>query len=186
MRTHPAAELSDEQLVAYVRATDDRGAFGLLVARHQGALLAFLTRHTGRVEHAEDLAQEALIKAYDRLDEFRVEATFRTWLFRIAIREFLQAERKAGAVRRMTDRLRGDAEVDADEPSCDSIAALDLQRALLGLDPNERTAVLLSDACGMSNTDVAEAMDAPLGSVKTYIRRARGKLGLAIGDAYDD
>lgn len=116
------------------------------------------------------------MRGFQNIHRFRGGSSFRTWLFAIAYREFLQDRRKARAAGRLEERL---AEVGVDAPP-DPGAALDLQRALQMLGTPERAAVLLCDACGMSHSEAALAMDAPLGSVKTYVKRGRAKLQAAL------
>lgn len=173
--------LSDEQLVLLVRATGDPVAYGQLVERHQGSLRAFLTRHTGQPELAEDLAQDAFIRAFEHIGAFRSDASFKTWLFSIAHRELLQSIRRSGAFRRAIEGLMRFNPV---EPVEHSFAGLDLQKGLASLTDVERSALLLADACGMSNSEVASTLGAPLGSVKTYIRRARQKMLSSMGEGY--
>ena len=85
----------DHALVARVLLADDRRAFEQLVRRHQGLVRAQLRRlvHGDHAE-ADDLAQEAFIMAWRKLHQFRGEARFSTWLYRIAYSCFLQARRK--------------------------------------------------------------------------------------------
>ncbi|HBS32540.1 MAG TPA: hypothetical protein DEA40_12500, partial [Parvularcula sp.] len=79
-------ELSDIDLVILAKAARDSAAFETLVKRHQAPLRAFLVRLTGEPALADDLAQEAFLKAYRALDGFRGGASFRSWLFSIALR----------------------------------------------------------------------------------------------------
>lgn len=160
-------------------AVGDAEAYGELVRRHHASLRAFLWRLAGDPTRAEDLAQDALVRGFQNIARFQGGSAFRTWLFAIAYREFLQERRRAGAAGRLLERLAEGAADVAAEPG----AALDLQRALQTLDTPERAAVLLCDACGMSHSEAAEAMDAPLGSVKTYVKRGRAKLQAALTPA---
>ena len=85
---------SDTALVARVIASDDRGAFELLVRRHQSAVRNFLRRLARNdAERANDLAQETFIKMYQGLHSYRGSARFTTWLFRIAYHTFLNDQR---------------------------------------------------------------------------------------------
>ena len=177
---------TDEQLVAIVRSTGDTRAFDELIARHRGALLAFLQGVAGQRDDAvEDAVQLAVLKAYERLASFRARASFRTWLFSIGHREYLQQLRQ----RRRHTRLAQAVETqhpddETDAPATQSTAAhrtsasdlIDLEAGLRQLTREERTAVLLCDAYGLTNQEAATTMDAPLGSVKTYVRRGRARL----------
>lgn len=175
--------LDDLRLALLAKTSADTDAYGVLAERHYPSLRAFLLRMTGSPSQAEDLAQDALIRGFERIGDFRADSAFRTWLFSIAHREFLQARRKAGAIRRMIERF-----TDPHPPQMANEAAdaIDLKKGLSALREDEREALLLADALGMSHAEVAETMDAPLGTVKTWVRRARSKMQEAIGDDDDD
>ncbi|HUO02964.1 MAG TPA: RNA polymerase sigma factor [Rhizomicrobium sp.] len=169
------AGLSDRELVLRVQGARDRHAFAELVRRHQAPLQAFLWRLTGGGE-AEDLAQDVFIRCHDRIATFRGDAQFRTWLFAIAYREFLRWKRRTLLYGRLLHYLSGPAENAALDPD----DALSLQSALNGLSVPERAAILLCDACGLSHGEAAQALSVPLGSLKTYVQRARGKMRQAM------
>lgn len=170
-------ELSDIDLVTLAKAARSGAAFEALVRRHQAPLRAFLIRMTGDAALADDLAQEALIKAYRGLDGFRGGSSFRSWLFAIAMREAAMARRKNAA------QQRADAQSDETEGETSPTEfSIDLQRALLALTPEERAAALLCDAAGFSHAEAAGVMSAPLGTVKTLVSRAREKLRAAMAN----
>lgn len=168
--------LSDIDLVTLAKAARDSAAFKTLVRRHQAPLRAFLIRMTGEPARADDIAQEAIIKAWRGLDGFRGGSSFRSWLFAIALREAAIARRKEAAMARadaLAERAEGESGVAFS-------LSLDLKAALAALSPEERMAALLCDAAGFSHAEAAAAMTAPLGSVKTYVLRAREKLRTAL------
>lgn len=174
-------ELSDIELVTLVKAAQDNAAFELLVRRHQAALRAFLRRLSGDAARADDLAQDTLIKAYARIETFEGGASFKSWLFAIAYREFLQARRKDGAGVRLKEALKANA--DDRPPELDGAPAdlsLDLRRALAALDDGERAAILMCDAVGLTHAEAAAALNTPLGTIKTYISRGRDKIRAAL------
>ncbi len=174
-------DLSDIDLVTLLKATPDNAAFETLVRRHQAALRAFLHRLCGDASQADDLAQDTLMKAYARIETFEGGASFRSWLFSIAYREFLQARRKDDAGVRLTNAIS--SEISNDNISVDNTSAdlsLDLRRALASLDDRERAAILMCDAVGLTQAEAAAALDAPLGTVKTYVARAREKMRAAL------
>lgn len=168
-------ELSDIDLVTLARAARGSAAFETLVRRHQAPLRAFLIRMTGDASLADDLAQEALIKAFRGLDGFRGGSSFRSWLFSIAMREAAMARRKTA----QRAKLEADPEGEASGDGVPEFS-LDLQRALAALSAEERAAALLCDAAGFSHAEAAGAMAAPLGTVKTLVARAREKLRAAL------
>ncbi len=172
-------DLNDVDLVTLAKAARDSAAFEALVRRHQAPLRAFLIRLTGDPPLADDLAQEALIKAYRGLDGFRGGASFRSWLFAIAMREAAMARRKDAAA----SRAAADASETRPGPGIEPQEfSLDLQKALALLTTEERSAALLCDAAGFSHAEAAAALAAPLGTIKTYVARAREKLRAAMSD----
>ncbi len=176
---------SDEDLAALVAATQDRAAFGELVRRHQALVRGMLARLVGDRTLADDLAQDAFLKAFERIASFRGssgeglsargQGGFKAWLCRIAYTEMLQAHRR----RRSRERTR--AELQAMEEIGPPVGpdrgdALDLDRALARLSEGERTCVVLCYACGMSHAEAAEATGLPLGTVKSHVVRGREKM----------
>ena len=172
---------NDIELVMMAKAAQDDAAFAKLVRRHQARLRAFLHRLCGDGSLADDIAQDAFIKAHGALNTFKGGGSFRSWLYSIAYREFLQIKRKEKAAMRLENALKAEATYSvASTGGPDAGMSLDLQRALATLEPMERAAILLCDAVGLTNTEAAAAIDAPLGSIKTYIARAREKMRAAL------
>ena len=169
---------SDQQLVLRARH-GDREAFGELVARHQGRVRGWL-RHLCR-DHAEadDLAQDAFVRAWTRLGHLKDAARFAPWLMRIAYNEFLQGRRSQRRRERLMERLaqeseqaiHGDGDTDARQD-----ASLELQRLLPVLSRQERAVVVLNYAYGYSHGEVSEMTGLPLGTVKSLIHRGSRKV----------
>ena len=168
-------EPTDIDLVTLAKAAQDERAFATLVRRHQARLRAFLTRLCGEASLADDIAQEAFLKAHAGLSGFKGGGSFRSWLYAIAYREFLQDARKAKAAARLEDALKDEAQT-SNSDMLHAGMSLDLRRALGELDEMERASILLCDAAGFSHTEAASALSAPLGSIKTYVARAREKM----------
>ncbi len=166
--------LSDTDLVMLAKAAPDRAAFDGLVRRHQAGLRAFLRKLGADAAQADDLAQETFIKALRSLQSYRGGASFRSWLYAIAWREFLQGARSERSRSRLSEAVAAESQGEATCSTGDF--SLDLQRALASLDDIERAAVLLCDAVGLSHGEASVTLGAPLGSVKTYVARAREKL----------
>jgi len=172
---------NDIELVALAKVATTDAAFAELVNRHQARLRAFLRRLCGSDFLADDIAQDTFIKAHAALSEFRGGGSFRSWLYAIAYREFLQTRRKEIATAKLGEALRSDAQNVMNTPANIEIdLSLDLRHALASLDETERAALLLCDAAGLSHSEAAVAIDRPLGSVKTYIARARQKMREAL------
>ncbi len=171
-------DASDDELIALVIANRDTAAFGELVRRHQPVVCSMLTRMTGARDVAEDIAQEAFVRAFKKIDSYEGRGAFRGWLCRIATTEFLMAKRKQKAGERAIDRM---AASDPDfgregAPDPDRGDTMDLDRALAQLSEPERICVVLCYATGMSHGEASEATGMPLGTVKSHVNRGRAKL----------
>jgi RNA polymerase sigma-70 factor (ECF subfamily) len=169
----------------------DREAFGLLVERHQRYVYNLALRVVGNVQEAEDLAQEAFVRAWLALPNFRLQAQFRTWLFRIVTN--LCYNRLPG-LRRELAELGEDCLADLpDEPAPDldpaaGLEAGELRRTLHQrideLPEAYRLLVVLRYQQGLSYEEIAQAASLPLGTVKTGLFRARERLRQAL-QAYE-
>lgn len=164
---------SDTALVARVVADDDRGAFELLVRRHQSPVRNFLRRLARNdVERANDLAQETFMKLYQGLHSYRGSARFSTWLFRIAYHTFLNDERG----RRAADEFDENEHGSVADTTADFGLALDVDRALERLSFRQRAVFDLHYKKGMTHSEVADALELPVGTVKSDLARGHEKL----------
>lgn len=152
-------------------------AFAVLVRRHQGAVRAQLRRLLrDDPTTADDLAQEAFVLAWRKLEQFRGDSRFSTWLHRIAHTCFLQHCRRSDA--HVVEELHIDDDSQlhaAAEPHAPELV-LDLCAAMQRLPENQRLALLYCAQLGLTHEEAAEVLDMPLGSVKTHV--ARGKIRL--------
>jgi RNA polymerase sigma factor (sigma-70 family) len=167
-------ELTDADLIARVLVDDDQHAFGELVRRHQSSvrgLLRQLTRSDFAL--ADDLAQEAFVRAYKNIRSFRGEARFSTWLYRIAYNCFREDARRRKELVGI-DEERWQAKLDPQ--TADPGLRYDLMHALSALPLHERSAILLCCQNGLSHEEAARVLDIPLGTVKTNVLRGRQKL----------
>ncbi len=166
--------LTDADLVARVLLDDDHHAFSELVRRHQSTvrgLLRQLTRADAAL--ADDLAQEAFIKAFKNIRSFRGEAKFSTWLYRIAYNCFREEARKR---KELVGIDETQLEREQDPQTVDPALRHDLAQALQLLPLHERTAVVLCCQNGLSHDEASRVLDIPLGTVKTNVLRGREKL----------
>lgn len=164
---------SDTALVARVVATDDRGAFELLVRRHQSAVRNFLRRLArNEPERANDLAQETFIKMYQGLRSYRGTARFTTWLFRIAYHTFLNDQRG----RHPNEEFSEDEHASFADTTASTADALDVDRALQRLPVRQRAVFDLHYKKGMTHSEIAEALELPLGTIKSDLVRGHEKL----------
>lgn len=152
-------------------AAGDRTAFGLLVAGHEKRLRAFLG-HVAGPGLADELAQEAFVKAWRSLHLYRGDARFFSWLCAIGWRCFLDHGR-----RERGEGRRRDAAATLAEPAQPPTGgeAVDLARALARLEPVERAALVLCEGHGWSHGEAAAILRVPLGTLKGNVRRAKQK-----------
>ena len=164
----------DQALVVRARLGNDPRAFDQLVRRHQGMVRAQLRRLLhGDHAAADDLAQEAFLLAWRKLDQFRGDARFSTWLYRIAYSCFLQACRKKSWL--LSDGEDGEIEA-LPAPTRAIDLQLDLERAMQRLSVAEQTVLLHCVQLGLSHEEAAYVLTMPLGTVKTHATRGKAKL----------
>jgi RNA polymerase sigma-70 factor (ECF subfamily) len=165
------AGLHDVELAA-LAAAGDRPAFGELVRRHGSAVRGLLRRMGAEASLADDLAQDAFLTAFERVAEFRGEGTFQGWVRKIAARLYIRRWRKER-------RLEVLDEGEADETTggeATAAARIDLDGALKHLSASERMCISLCYGSGLSHAEAAEALNAPLGTVKSHVKRGLDKL----------
>jgi RNA polymerase sigma-70 factor (ECF subfamily) len=162
----------DLDLVAQ-SARGDRHAFGELVRRHGSAVRAFLRRMGADPALADDLAQDAFLAAFEQIGEFRGDGPFQGWVKRIGARLYVKRWRRERRISLREDPEELEA---ADTSSVGSDARLDLDGALRSLSDAERVCVSLCYGAGFSHTEAAAALNAPLGTVKSHVKRGLDKL----------
>ncbi len=183
---HPPEE-SDETAALVLRAQGgELNAFNLLVLRHQDAAYSLALRFLGVPQAAEDVTQEAFIRAYRGIDRFQ-GTRFRAWLLSIvanAARDELRRQRRRPA--QSLDAARDDPErpdIDPADPGpSPETSALSgelrrlLEGALRDLPDDWRLVVVMADIHGLSYEEIAQATGVPVGTVKSRLSRARGRL----------
>jgi|SRR5437868_2680545 len=174
---------NDQQLVQRVQK-GDKAAFDLLVRKYQHRVLKLVSRFVNDAAEAEDVAQEAFLKAYRALPAFRGDSAFYTWLYRIAIntaKNALVSNRRRPVDFDLDlqdpDQYERQAKLkDSDTPEgvllTDEIRLV-VEKALEQLPEDLRTAIVLRELEGLSYEEIAEAMDCPVGTVRSRIFRAR-------------
>lgn len=171
----------DARLVREAQAGSP-AAFSRLVERHQQGLRAFLRRACGNWALADDLAQETLLTAWERLDRIDPDANVRAWLCGIGYNKCLTALRSD---RRARAREAGWRSADEQAPGLGAADRLALERAMADLPLEQRAAVALCLAGGFSHAEASEALDLPLGTVKSHVTRGRQRLLQALGGCDD-
>lgn len=174
----------DAQLVAKVQQGDKR-AFDLLVLKYQRKIMRLLSRMVRDPSEVEDVAQEAFIKAYRALPQFRGESAFYTWLYRIAIntaRNWQVANARRPSTPNAIETEDGETfsqidnltDISTPESMMASRQIVDTVNSAINTLPEDlRTAIVLREIEGMSYEDIAQTMGCPIGTVRSRIYRAR-------------
>ena len=174
----------DADLVDRVQRGDKR-AFDLLVLKYQRKIIRLLSRMVREPSEVEDVAQEAFIKAYRALPQFRGDSAFYTWLYRIAIntaRNWQAANNrrpmKSSVVEseddETFDQIDNLTDISTPESLMASRQVVDtVNTAIEALPEDLRTAIVLREIEGLSYEDIAQTMNCPIGTVRSRIFRAR-------------
>ena len=174
-------ETDDAALLAQIREGSDR-AFNILIDRHQKAVRGFLRRLLGSAADADDIAQDTFLAAWEGVQSYQGSSSVRSWLCAIAWRKARSAQRSW-----FRSRAR-EADYQADTPDAVRATAEDrlaVKRALMALPLDQRAAVALCLAEGFYHAEAAEALGAPLGTVKSHVTRGRARLIEALGGTPD-
>lgn len=189
-------QATDEQLVQRV-LKGEKHAFDLLVLRYQHRLLGLINRFVRDPHEAEDVAQEAFIKAYKAMGNFRGDSAFYTWLYRIAINTannhlVSRGRRPPDVDVDVDDGENVDAQLamaDIDTPEAnqrrDELKAV-IDKAIRDLPEDLRTAFTLREFSGLSYEEITEIMDCPVGTVRSRIFRAREAIDAKIRPLVED
>lgn len=182
----------DQALVDKVKA-GDQAAFGVLVSKYQSRIMHLVSRFVHNQAEVEDVTQEAFIKAYRGLKNFRGESAFYTWMYRVAINtaknHLVSMGRKAPG-----------SDIDAQEAEqYEGASALKeyatperllmseqmrvcIQETIANLPIDLKTAITLREYDGLSYEEIAETMDCPIGTVRSRIFRAREAIENALAE----
>ena len=177
------SQLTDEELITQC-ARGDRGAMDVLVGRYHAKLLDFAVRHVHNREAAADVAQATLVRIYERAGSFQAIASFRAWMYAVALNCVRDAYRKRRAKR---ESLSSEIEDSSDwtEPASEespedlAVEAADsagLWDAVDELPERQRTAVLLRFRQQLSYDEIAAVTGAPVGTTRSWIHHALKRL----------
>jgi RNA polymerase sigma-70 factor (ECF subfamily) len=191
-----SADVSDLSLVRRVQR-GDKGAFDALVLKYQHKLVKLVMRYVRNPAEAEDIAQEAFIKAYRALPQFRGDSAFYTWLYRIAINTAKNAvvSRDRSPIEYDLDRNNTEESYDMqgrmkDSETPEGLVLTDeirttVNAAIDSLPEDLRTAIVLRELEGLSYEEIAAAMDCPVGTVRSRIFRAREAIDRRLRDVFE-
>ncbi len=166
----------DIDLVARVVAQQDTAAFGELVRRHQSQVRNFLRKLCRDRELADDLAQDSFLHAWEKLHTYAGHGSFIGWLLKVAYTTFLQSKRKSSRYDDILEKMGHLAEAGGSTSTVESVELSDLDRFLAVLTEEERAVMILSYACGLSQREIGDAAELPIGTVKSIIFRGKEKI----------
>jgi RNA polymerase sigma-70 factor (ECF subfamily) len=174
--------VKDDALLIEEALDGDSAAFGQLVRKYQDRLFNALAHMVGCAEEAEDIAQEAFVQAYVKLESFRQDSAFYTWLYRIAFNTAVSRRRK----RRIEMSIDQGRELLGQEPVGDGEApeerllreeqAQQVHAALSALNEEHRAILVLREMEGCCYESIAEILEVPVGTVRSRLHRARSQL----------
>lgn len=187
----PLACLTDDEIVARVRA-GERGLFELLMRRHNARLFRAARAILRHDDEAEDVMQEAYVRAYEHLGSFRGESSFATWLTRIAVHEALARMRRLRRERALASADPPAEHVvplarspNPEEHSSDAELRVLLERAIDALPTDFRLAFVLRTIEQMSAAEAAAVLGIPESTVTTRLFRARARLRRDLRSAFE-
>jgi len=191
-----SAEVTDLSLVQRVQR-GDKAAFDALVLKYQHKLVKLVSRYTRNPAEAEDVAQEAFIKAYRALPQFRGDSAFYTWLYRIAINTAKNAvvSRDRSPIEYDLDLQNPGESYEVQSRMKDSetpeglVLTEEIRRtvnsAIDELPEDLRAAIMLRELEGLSYEEIAAAMDCPVGTVRSRIFRAREAIDRRLREVFE-
>ncbi|MFT4581786.1 MAG: RNA polymerase sigma-70 factor (ECF subfamily) [Gammaproteobacteria bacterium] len=174
---------TDKELVQRIQRGDKK-SFDLLVLKYQNRIIKLVSRYVRDQSDAQDIAQEAFLKAYRALPNFRGDSAFYTWLYRIAIntaKNYVVSLSRRPAEARIENSdgeqmLIEDLQQDVATPE-NILLADEIKRTIVDamneLPEDLRVAITLREVDGLSYEEIADAMDCPIGTVRSRIFRAR-------------
>ncbi len=189
--TGPTAGSTDEQLLEAARG-GDRGAFDALVHRYEKELYGYLRRYLNDAALAEDVFQNTFLKVFEKLDQYEAGRPVRPWLYTIATHQAVDALRRVNRRGAVSLDRKGSAGAEADQSSlADLLVSRDqspqdalsleeqrqaLRQAVEGLPELYREVLLLAYYQEMKYKDIAEVLGVPVGTVKSRLHAAVGRL----------
>lgn len=180
MASKDGTSVFDEAALLARSRSGDTAAFGRLVELYADRVVTVCARMVGDRAAAEDLAQEAFVKAWQSLASFDGRSAFYTWLYRIAMNLCLSERRRPRRVMSMTDEALADRRVSSEARPGDAAELKEeharVLAALAELDEEHRAVVVLRDVQGLDYEEIAGILGVPRGTVKSRLHRGRMEL----------
>jgi RNA polymerase sigma-70 factor (ECF subfamily) len=174
--------VSDDSQLIELAVQGRTEAFGQLALKYQDRLYNTLFHQLGHAEDARDTVQEALIQAFLKLDSFRGESAFYTWLYRIAFHVAVSGRRQRRPAASLDQAMENSHRepVDSQEGPAESLARKEqchrVRQAIARLADDHRAVVILREIEGCNYEQIAEILDLPIGTVRSRLHRARLEL----------
>jgi RNA polymerase sigma-70 factor (ECF subfamily) len=191
--------LTDQEVVRHA-VIGREAAYRELIRRYQRPVYSLIFRMVRNRELAEDLAQDTFVKVLNAIESYRPEYKFSSWIFKIANNAAIDHLRRRSldtlsldgsphaenseAIEATTLQVSDTAESPLDEVANRELGT-SIEAAIASLRPEYRSCILLRHVEGRSYEEIAEILELPLGTVKTYIHRARNELRILLADTRD-
>jgi RNA polymerase sigma-70 factor, ECF subfamily len=176
--------ISDQECVRRLQRGEVE-AFEVLVRRHQKTIFNLVYRVLGDYQEAAEISQEVFLSAYRSVRQFRGDASFSTWLYRIALNHASTRRKSIASWQKQTVPLDvvdpvSDQRLEPGQAMEQKETQQRVQQALNSLEPHDAMIILLRDLRGVHYDEVAQILDIPLGTVKSRLHRARQALKLQL------
>lgn len=172
--------VNEKSLIALLQETGDGKVADVLFKPYIASVRRFLLARGALQSDADDLVQETLLTAFLKINQFRGQSSFSTWLTRIAFRKFIDSRRQASRIKRLFEKFSAGAGT-----ATGAAGAIEFERyeqLLEQLSMEQQNVFLCCDWLGHSHEEAARFLKLPLGSVKTYLKQARDSLNRKVGD----
>jgi RNA polymerase sigma-70 factor, ECF subfamily len=170
---HERLEVTEAQLVDAARAGDQR-AMGALYSAHAGRVYSVVRRVVGDDHLAEDVSQDAWVRAFQKLHLFRGDAAFGTWMHRLAVNAAVNQLRSLG--RRSKLESSPDLKLPVQQPDESGLNHRILSTALDQLPEGYRTVIVLHDVEGLTHEEIGQKLDIAAGTSKSQLHKARARM----------
>lgn len=175
--------MSEAELIEAARGGDQR-AMGTLYASHADRVYSAVRRVVGDDHLAEDVSQDAWIRAFEKLHQFRGDAAFSTWMYRLAVNAAVNRVRSRS--RRSKLETAPELRLPVQEPDESALQQRQLARALDALPDGYRTVLVLHDVEGLTHDEIGEKLGIAAGTSKSQLHKARARMRDLLAPRRDD
>jgi RNA polymerase sigma-70 factor (ECF subfamily) len=196
--TEKHTDYTDEQLLIEYRATGNQELFNMLVQRYEGEIFAYLRQYLGNADAADDVFQHTFLQLHLKCDKFQEGRALRPWLYTLAIHQAIDYQRRnrrhqaVSLERRIGDAWENSSGTLVDMIESDAVEPVEyaeaqeqrdeVRKAVGELPEHLRQVVILIYFQGLKYREAAEALEVPLGTIKSRLNSAMQKLQLSLGE----